>query len=218
MKAYQLLITLKHINPAVWRRILIPAETNFKRLHDTIQFAMGWQDYHLHQFEIDYADKPFTLRIVEDDEMYEEHLFRQKAFLSNPPPENDKFYEFEKRVMMIEMRKARTTKLPKYLEKYSEVLYTYDYGDNWEHSVKLEKIVEDYSYGHPVLLEGEGACPPEDVGGPGGYEEFLKAWHDPSHPDHEHMRVWGESQWFQELNIQKTNEVMENVLKLKKVK
>ncbi|AZV45264.1 Plasmid pRiA4b ORF-3-like protein [Peribacillus asahii] len=41
MKAYQLLITLNHVEPAVWRRVIIPAETHFKRLHDTIQFAMG---------------------------------------------------------------------------------------------------------------------------------------------------------------------------------
>ncbi|MGH2871016.1 MAG: plasmid pRiA4b ORF-3 family protein, partial [Solirubrobacteraceae bacterium] len=48
--------------------------------------------------------------------------------------------------------------------------YTYDFGDNWEHDIVLEKVMEpDASDGRPALLTGKGARPPEDCGGPWGY-------------------------------------------------
>lgn len=71
------------------------------------------------------------------------------------------------------------------------IRYTYDFGDNWEHVIKLEKWVENTSMeGLPLLLEAKGRCPPEDVGGPPGYEAFLAALSDPAHPEHAAMRRW----------------------------
>ena len=56
------------------------------------------------------------------------------------------------------------------------VRYTYDFGDNWEHDIVLEKVTEpDAGDGRPVLLTGKGACPPEDCGGPWGYAELKDA-------------------------------------------
>ena len=72
-------------------------------------------------------------------------------------------------------------------------------------------------YLNPQVLEGEGACPPEDVGGIGGYEEFLKAWNDPKHPEHDSVREWGEGMNYQPFDIVNTNELMKDCLKLKKV-
>jgi hypothetical protein len=69
------------------------------------------------------------------------------------------------------------------------VRYTYDFGDNWEHVIKLEKWVEDTSMeGLPMLLDAKGRCPPEDVGGPPGYENFLAALRDPAHDEHVDLR------------------------------
>lgn len=71
------------------------------------------------------------------------------------------------------------------------IRYTYDFGDNWEHVVKLEKRVENtLREGLPFLLEAKGRCPPEDVGGPPGYEQFLAALGDANHPEHDAMRRW----------------------------
>jgi len=54
--------------------------------------------------------------------------------------------------------------------------YNYDFGDNWEHEVLLEGIVEpDSNTKYPICLEGERACPPKDYGGIGGYEYLLEA-------------------------------------------
>jgi hypothetical protein len=70
--------------------------------------------------------------------------------------------------------------------------YLYDFGDSWEHEV----ILEDSRYFNPKLqnpmecIEGERACPPEDVGGVPGYFEFLYALKDPNHEEHENYKEW----------------------------
>jgi hypothetical protein len=70
-------------------------------------------------------------------------------------------------------------------------VYVYDFGDNWRHKVKVEKVVElDAPISHGVCIGGENACPPEDVGGAPGYEEFLEALADPDHYEHQHLKDW----------------------------
>ena len=69
--------------------------------------------------------------------------------------------------------------------------YVYDYGDNWVHKVKVEGIVMPAEpIANALCIGGENACPPEDVGGAPGYEEFLEALADPSHSEHEHFKTW----------------------------
>lgn len=69
--------------------------------------------------------------------------------------------------------------------------YTYDFGDGWEHRVKIEKhLPPDACLRAPLCLDGANACPPEDVGGPYGYVDFLEAISDPRHPEHENMLDW----------------------------
>lgn len=71
------------------------------------------------------------------------------------------------------------------------IRYTYDFGDSWDHVIKLEKWVENTSMeGLPFLLEAKGRCPPEDVGGAPGYANFLAALKDPTHPEHAEMCEW----------------------------
>ena len=77
------------------------------------------------------------------------------------------------------------------LHEGAKFLYRYDFGDNWEHEVAVEKIdTADQALLHPVCQHGARACPPEDCGGAWGYEELLKALRDPEHPDHEEMLEW----------------------------
>jgi hypothetical protein len=69
--------------------------------------------------------------------------------------------------------------------------YVYDYGDDWRHKVKVEKIVAlDAPIDKGLCIGGENACPPEDVGGTPGYEEFLAALADPQHPEHRMLKDW----------------------------
>jgi hypothetical protein len=64
--------------------------------------------------------------------------------------------------------------------------YLYDFGDGWEHEVEVVGPGGE----RPGVLAGEGACPPEDVGGPHGYAEFRKAYADPGDPEHDQVRTW----------------------------
>ena len=69
--------------------------------------------------------------------------------------------------------------------------YLYDFGDGWEHSVRIERITDAMpGIAYPRLLEAAGRCPPEDVGGPWGYREFLNAIADPNHQEFAEKLQW----------------------------
>lgn len=69
--------------------------------------------------------------------------------------------------------------------------YTYDYGDWWEHTITVEAVwPADPQERYPVCMEGERACPPEDVGGVYGYHRLLAALRDKDHPEHAEMQAW----------------------------
>ncbi len=87
---------------------------------------------------------------------------------------------------------ARKTTLNQVLHSQGQRFrYTYDYGDNWEHEIELEKISEPKPIAfYPVCLDGERACPPEDVGGVSGYEDLLGIIQDPEHEEYDDMVSW----------------------------
>ena len=69
--------------------------------------------------------------------------------------------------------------------------YLYDFGDGWEHTVKIERVGDPApSLAYPRLIDAQGRCPPEDVGGPWGYAEFLEAIMDPGHERHAELTEW----------------------------
>lgn len=214
MKAYQIKIELVNSEPLIWRRVVLPADVTFRRLHDTIQFSMGWQDYHLYEFEFPQE----KLRITNDEESYEEYKFYSAKYKSRKPTKKEDPQGIIARKMETAVRQPQTAKIDKYLEKYKTFEYIYDFGDYWRHKIELEKILDDYEFGYPTILAGEGACPPEDVGGLSGYKEFLEAWNDPKHPEHESMRQWGESQHYREFDIGFSNRLLKTFLKIKKVR
>ncbi len=70
-------------------------------------------------------------------------------------------------------------------------LYIYDFGDNWEHVVTVEKTLDpDPTAKYPYCTAGKRACPPEDCGGPWDYDEFLAAIGDPEHKEHDNVMEW----------------------------
>jgi len=91
---------------------------------------------------------------------------------------------------------ARKTTLPEALEgmRGKTFRYLYDFGDAWDHSVRIEGIAPaDTSSSYPRLIEATGMRPPEDSGGPWGYAETLEALGDPGHEYHEHaLEILGE--------------------------
>jgi Plasmid pRiA4b ORF-3-like protein len=77
------------------------------------------------------------------------------------------------------------------LREERRFVYDYDFGDGWEHDVIIEEITWPHlGLKFAVCIDGQNACPPEDVGGPGGYSEFLDAISDPTHEEHKSSLEW----------------------------
>jgi len=152
-KTYRLKITLMHTEPPIWRRIQVPGSVNLSELHTMIQTAMGWEDCHLHEFEI-------------------------RGVRYGEPGHHGGPVVSESTVQLADVARKR-----------SRLAYTYDFGDDWRHEVLVEDVVPA-SEPTPVCLDGQLACPPEDVGGAWGYAGFLEAYADPTHQDYEHFHEW----------------------------
>ncbi|SQB35723.1 plasmid pRiA4b ORF-3 family protein [Clostridium cochlearium] len=212
MKAYQIRIELIGSNPLVWRRFIIPADVTFKRLHDTIQFSMDWYDCHLYEFKLPEA----KLIITNDVEACDENKFYLNKYKKKKPTEKEDPHGAIARIIENTVRRPQTLKIDKYIEEYKVFEYVYDFGDGWTHKVELENIIYDHKFGYPVILAGEGACPPEDVGGIEGYKLFLEAWNNPNHEDHKAIRQWGESQNYGRFDMEFRNNLLKSFLKLKK--
>lgn len=165
-QVYQFRIQLREVEPPVWRRIHVPETYTFWDLHVAIQDAMGWLDCHLHVFEL---TDPATGSKVEfgipDDDV-------EEADRSQRPG-----WEYQ---------------IADYFSAVNpEAAYTYDFGDNWRHTVTLEEILPRVKWGrYPQCLDGARACPHEDCGGPPGYDRLLRILRNPAHEDYEDMRAW----------------------------
>ncbi|HZZ26921.1 MAG TPA: plasmid pRiA4b ORF-3 family protein [Pirellulales bacterium] len=159
---YQFKITLLDIEPPIWRRIQVPDGT-LDELHEHIQTAMGWTNSHLHQFEI-------GGRRHGDPEL-----------LDDGSGDNDFLDSTNTRLGDLLAKKRRSFRF----------YYEYDFGDGWRHEIVYEGPQSAESGGkYPRCLEGARACPPDDVGGPWGYGDFLTAIRDPKHEDHQDMLEW----------------------------
>ena len=156
---YQFKVTLIGITPPVCRRIHVAGSYTLAQLHDVLQVAMGWEDYHLYMFQI--GSKTYGRRDLDED--------------------GD-----------LNFTDARRTRLSSVVPGVGATFtYVYDYGDNWQHEVLLEAIVMPApNTTYPRCVAGERRCPPEDVGGVGGYTDYLEALADPQHEDHEQVMMW----------------------------
>ncbi|MFH1282418.1 MAG: plasmid pRiA4b ORF-3 family protein [bacterium] len=153
IKVYQFKIVLDDTNPPVWRRIQVPENYSFWDLHVAIQDSMGWTDSHLHEFIMKNLNgKQVNLGIP--DEEYDDHSDR---FMSG--------WEY-------------------YISDYFSIknkraLYVYDFGDGWEHTIILEKLlIREKGKDYPICIDGERACPPEDCGSIPGYEDICAGTHE----------------------------------------
>jgi hypothetical protein len=88
---------------------------------------------------------------------------------------------------------ARKARLDEVLEDVGTktLRYLYDFGDGWEHTIKVERLIDPEPGAlYPRLIEASGRCPPEDVGGSWGYAEFLEAIGNPKHKRHAEYAEW----------------------------
>jgi hypothetical protein len=159
---YQLKITLKDVKPPIWRRVLTK-DCTLDQLHHLIQNSMGWTDSHLHVFEI-------------GGEQYgAPEQWDQPGGMGEP-----------------EVSSSRKVKLSQLVaDGIKKFGYTYDMGDNWDHTIQVEKTLPvEAGVNYPCCIEGKRACPPEDCGGPWGYPDFVEAIQNPRHERHEELLEW----------------------------
>lgn len=157
---YQLKVTLRDARPPIWRRIQVWEDTTLAQLHRVLQIVMGLEDYHLHQFVI--GSRIYNVPDP-DDELYERKVLD------------------EKRVRLADA----LTRVGTHFE------YLYDFGDSWYHDLLLEAVLlPEPTLAYPRCLAGQRCAPPEDVGGVGGYENYLEALLDRRHKEHENVLQW----------------------------
>jgi hypothetical protein len=95
----------------------------------------------------------------------------------------------------------------------SKFVYQYDFGDSWEHDILVEKILPaETDSKYPLCLKGKRACPPEDVGGIWGYEDFLEAIGDPGHEQHDSYLEWVDDEFDpEEFNLDEINQALQRL-------
>ncbi len=77
------------------------------------------------------------------------------------------------------------------VDEGDRLTYEYDFGDDWVHEIKIEKVlIAEPGTHYPLCLGGERACPLEDSGGPPGYEHILEVLRDPKHEEYDEILEW----------------------------
>jgi len=153
------------IEPKITRTLELPMALNLAQLHEVLQAAFGWTDSHLHQFNIGgliYGAPEFDEDGLYDNQTFEATAIRMLDFVFPYDPDEDPI----------------------------SILYVYDFGDSWRHRLDLERISREEGVKYPRCTYAVRSGPPEDVGGPSGYADFLEAWLDPGHEEHKTMRRW----------------------------
>lgn len=156
---YRVRVDLVGTKPPVWRRLELASDLFLDELHEIIQAAFGWTDSHLHRFgsgqQFWHPETEYYLCPFDAAEGAEEGV-----------PEEE--------VRLDEV----------IAEVGDTLLYDYDFGDDWLHQIRLEVVLSrDDSAPRAVCVTGRRPGPPEDCGGPGGYEVIIAAA-DPAHEDH----------------------------------
>jgi hypothetical protein len=183
-RLYQFKITLVESKPPIWRRIQVKNCT-LDKFHERIQTAMGWNNSHLHRFEI-------------KGERY-----------GDPENLDDGYDDFD----CVDSTITKISEVVPKDGKRIHFLYLYDFGDNWRHEVIFEGCLRAESgQRYPLCVEGERNCPPEDVGGVWGYADFLEALADPSHEEHEEFKQWAGNFNPEEFDAEKLTKLMQRGL------
>ena len=183
---YKLKVSLLDSPYPLWREVLLDADMHLGIVQVTLLLAMGWQISHLYQLEVDnviYSSEADA----SPDLIFS--LFRGKA--------SD--------------RDASLYKLDQVFAKKPVGLLTYDFGDCWEHEVRVLEILPDSTLPIPYCVSGQGACPPEDCGGIPGFEHMLEVLQDSGHPEYEELMEWLSDDFDSDgFDIKRTNKILKS--------
>ena len=178
-------LDLEGLHPC-WREVLVPATCTFLDLHIIIQRVFNWYDEHLFNFEM----------VAHSTNVHmEEYAFQVPEDACIPRG--------------YALAEACEVLLGDIFPRSRTARYSYDYGDGWEHKVKLVKTLRNADATTPQLVAGEGDAPPEDVGGPGGFEDFLIAISNPFNEECLDALKWGEAQGYTSFELEKKQRELE---------
>lgn len=172
-------ISLNDASVRVRRKLSVPSSLLVGHLSNILMYAMGWNGGHLKEIE-------------KDGILYKSPFERRR----------DSEYVEPGQTVRNSFKWTAGQLLKKPGDSFS---FIYDLGDNWKHTVTLLEVrkYEDYELSSGPgadIIDGEGCCPPDDVGGVFGYAELIRVMHDPGNPEFEHYHRWaGEAfdpQWF----------------------
>lgn len=159
-KYFDIEVSLLSVEPRIWRRFLIASDTTFGDLHDAIQAACGWLDYHLYEFLGDVEGGVGEFGLWETD--------------AKPIARSEHYEPYDEEDERVPV--AGKVKLRSYFPKSAmRCFYRYDFGDDWEHSVELKQTVDLPERFERRLVGGSRAFPPEDCASTPGYEECCEA-------------------------------------------
>lgn len=158
-------VELADVEPLVWRQIEIASDLTLDKVHRVLQTVLGWTDSHLHEFS----------RGSEPHERSAERYLMA--------------FSVEDGAVGIDERRVRLDEV--LVEPGDRLWYQYDFGDDWTHALDLEAVLPHDPSAPPArCLSGERACPPEDCGGIGGYEDLRRVLAGPPGPERDEMRLW----------------------------
>jgi hypothetical protein len=167
-RVYQFKVTLKDITPRIWRRVQVPETYTFWDLNVAIWDLMKWGGHHLHQFTI----------------LNPKTGIKDCIGIPDPLLKRDILTGWEHDIaayFSMENRRAE---------------YLYDFGDEWDHAILLEKILpRESGKEYPCCIAGKRNSPPDDVGSVSGYEEFCAIMKDPRHPQHKAKVKWYDGEY-----------------------
>ena len=208
-KILQIKITLKNIEPKIWRSFLVSDSWTFDKLHRVIQKVMGWEGYHLFEFKVKKemkTDMPLSLKKMS---RMDSRTIKSSSYIRITSSDEGYLEENEK--------DPKKSTIKDYLNAEKQKIdYVYDFGDTWNHEIIVEKIIEkniENLNKYPICLEGQRACPPEDCGGTGGYEriiEALKTKKDPWGEKIQDLKSWLGNWNPENFNIEEVNKELEN--------
>jgi Plasmid pRiA4b ORF-3-like protein len=158
--ALELLVTLRHIDPLISRRLRVPAEIDLEELHEVLQVTFGWSNTHLHAYRVG----EFEFRVHTPEEV------------------DTTFYIDEVAARLGAIAREGTV-----------FTYEYDFGDDWVHDIRVDRVIPYAEVATAPALEclaGQRRCPPEDCGGPPGYEHLLQVLGNPADPEYRDTKSW----------------------------
>ena len=161
-------VTLRLETPCV-RRVTVPMDFSMYYVHDLMQQLFLWKNYHMHDFIVKVHKNGRPAQRIGDPAQWQDYI---------GGPQD------------CEVLDEQTTRLCDVFLETDRILYEYDFGDGWEHEIRLVEILEDADLPAPVCDSMTGDAPPEDCGGPYGFSELQRILKDPKDPQYKEMREW----------------------------